>query len=40
MKKWSRKDKILSREKLNLPLDKKILLFISERIDNPIKVST
>lgn len=35
--KWSRKDKILSREKLNLPLDKKILLFISERIDNPIK---
>ena len=24
------------KEKLNLPLDKKILLFISERIDNPI----
>tara|TARA_Y100000591_G_C21853358_1_gene713183 strand:+ start:3665 stop:4912 length:1248 start_codon:yes stop_codon:yes gene_type:complete len=34
---WKKKDKTISRVKLKLPVDKKILLFISERIDNPIK---
>ncbi len=34
---WNKIDKTESRKKLNLPLNKKILLFISERIDNPIK---
>ena len=34
---WKKKDKKISKEKLKLPVNKKILLFISERIDNPIK---
>ena len=34
---WKQYDKIDSRKSLNIPLNKKVLLFISEKIDNPIK---
>lgn len=34
---WNRKNKLDSRKTLDVPLDKKILLFVSEKVDNPIK---
>ena len=36
-KNWIKKDKLNEKKKLGLPLNKKIILFISERIDNPVK---
>jgi len=37
IKSWIKKDKIDLKKKFNIPPNKKVLLFISEKIDNPIK---